>query len=92
MQRLTTSEAAEFPVLASMRTICYDEREVNKVLEAYAPLTGTDADASEPRMIADELVSREQQASSPQPARDASNLTDTEPGAGDRARREGGNR
>jgi hypothetical protein len=33
---------------------------------------------------------REQQASSPQAARDASNLTDTEPGAGDRARQEGG--
>lgn len=35
---------------------------------------------------------REQQAASPQQAKDASNLTDTEPGAGDRARREGGNR
>lgn len=35
---------------------------------------------------------RRQQASPPQPARDASNLTDTEPGAGDRARMEGGNR
>ena len=35
---------------------------------------------------------REQQASAPQAARDVSNLTDTEPGAGDRARREGGNR
>lgn len=35
---------------------------------------------------------REQRASAPQSARDVSNLTDTEPGAGDRARRKGGNR
>jgi len=35
---------------------------------------------------------REQQATSPQAARDVSNLTDTEPGAGDRARQKGGNR
>jgi hypothetical protein len=33
---------------------------------------------------------REQRADPPQAARDASNLTDTEPGPGDRARQEGG--
>ena len=35
---------------------------------------------------------REQRASAPQAARAVSNLTDTEPGPGDRARRKGGNR
>lgn len=35
---------------------------------------------------------REQTATSPQQAKDASNLTDTEPGAGERTRRSGGDR
>jgi peptide chain release factor subunit 1 len=60
---LSNGQVEELLISASLRNIRYDEREVNKVLEAYAPLADTEADASEPRMIADELVSRAQQLS-----------------------------
>lgn len=60
---LSNGQVEELLISASLRNIQYDEREVNKVLEAYAPLTESETDASEPRMIADELVSRAQQLS-----------------------------
>jgi peptide chain release factor subunit 1 len=60
---LSNGQVEELLISASLRNIQYDEREVSKVLEAYAPLVETEADTGEPRMIADELVSRAQQLS-----------------------------
>jgi peptide chain release factor subunit 1 len=60
---LSNGQVEELLISASLRNIQYDEREVGKVLEAYAPLTETGADPKEARMIADELVSRAQQLS-----------------------------
>jgi peptide chain release factor subunit 1 len=61
---LSNGQVEELLVSASMRNIQYEEKEVEKVLAAYAPGTGQTADSSEPRMIADELVSKAQQFSS----------------------------
>lgn len=61
---LSNGQVDELLVSASLREIQYSEQKVDKVLAAYAP--GADAeraDASEPRMVADELVRRAQQTS-----------------------------
>jgi peptide chain release factor subunit 1 len=60
---LSNGQAEELLISASLRNIRYDEKSVSEVLEAYAPLTETEADASEPRTIADELVSRARELS-----------------------------
>jgi peptide chain release factor subunit 1 len=60
---LSNGQVEELLISASLRNIRYDEREVGEVLEAYAPVAETETDASEPRMVADELVARAQQLS-----------------------------
>jgi peptide subunit release factor 1 (eRF1) len=64
LSALSNGQVEELLISASLRSIRYDEREVSEVLEAYAPVAETEADASEPRMIADEMVARAQQLSS----------------------------
>lgn len=61
---LSNGQVEELLISASLRNIKYDEKEVGEVLEAYAPASGSTADTSEPRMVADELVTRAQQMSS----------------------------
>ena len=61
---LSNGQVDELLVSASLREIQYSEQKVDKVLAAYAP--GADVeppDASEPRMVADELVRLAQQTS-----------------------------
>ena len=61
---LSNGQVDELLVSASLREIQYSEQKVDKVLAAYAPGTdGEQPDASEPRMVADELVRRAQQTS-----------------------------
>jgi peptide chain release factor subunit 1 len=60
---LSNGQAEELLISASLRSIKYNAKEVREVLEAYAPVAETEADAGESRMIADELVSRAQQLS-----------------------------
>jgi peptide chain release factor subunit 1 len=60
---LSNGQAEELLISASLRNIRYDEKAVDEVLEAYAPVTESAADTSEPRTIADELISRAQQLS-----------------------------
>src|SRR5437763_6594048 len=61
---LSNGQVEELLISASMRNIQYDSREVEKVMAAYAPATGHKVEASEPRMVADELVTRAEQMSS----------------------------
>ena len=61
---LSNGQVDEVLVSASLREIQYSEKKVDKVLAAYAPgADGEQPDASEPRMVADELVRRAQQTS-----------------------------
>jgi peptide subunit release factor 1 (eRF1) len=61
---LSNGQVDELLVSASLREIQYSERKVDKVLAAYAPgVDGEQPDASEPRMVADELVRLAQQTS-----------------------------
>lgn len=61
---LSNGQVDELLVSASLREIKYSEQKVDKVLAAYAPgADGELPDASEPHMVADELVRRAQQTS-----------------------------
>jgi peptide chain release factor subunit 1 len=61
---LSNGQVDELLVSASLREIQYSEKKVDKVLAAYAPgADGEQPDASEPRMVADELVRLAQQTS-----------------------------
>lgn len=61
---LSNGQVDELLVSASLREIQYSEQQVDKVLAAYAPgADGEQPDASEPHMVADELVRRAQQTS-----------------------------
>jgi peptide subunit release factor 1 (eRF1) len=61
---LSNGQVDELLVSASLREIQYSEQKVDKVLAAYAPgADGEQPDASEPRMVADELVRLAQQTS-----------------------------
>ena len=61
---LSNGQVDEVLVSASLREIQYSEQKVDKVLAAYAPgADGEQPDASEPRMVADELVRLAQQTS-----------------------------
>ena len=64
IEALTNGQVEELLISATMRGIRYDERQVEKVMAAYAPTAGHAADTSEPRTIADELVKRAEQFSS----------------------------
>jgi peptide subunit release factor 1 (eRF1) len=62
---LSNGQVEELLLSASLKGIKYEEEKVDKVLAAYAPGAGGEQpDTSEPRMVADELVSRAQQMSS----------------------------
>jgi peptide subunit release factor 1 (eRF1) len=61
---LSNGQVDELLVSASLREIQYSEQKVDKVLAAYAPgADGEQPDASEPHMVADELVRLAQQTS-----------------------------
>jgi peptide chain release factor subunit 1 len=61
---LSNGQVDELLVSASLREIQYNEQKVDKVLAAYAPgADGEQPDASEPHMVADELVRLAQQSS-----------------------------
>ena len=61
---LNNGQVDELLVSASLREIRYSEQKVDKVLAAYAPgADGEQPDASEPHMVADELVRLAQQTS-----------------------------
>jgi peptide chain release factor subunit 1 len=61
---LSNGQVDELLVSASLREIQYSEQKVEKVLAAYAPgADGEQPEASEPRMVADELVRLAQQTS-----------------------------
>ncbi len=64
LEALTNGQVEELLISATMRGIRYDERQVEKVMAAYAPTAGHAADTSEPRTVADELVKRAEQFSS----------------------------
>ena len=62
---LSNGQVEELLISATMRGIRYDERQVEKVMAAYAQGGTTPAaEASEPRTVADELVRRAEQMSS----------------------------
>jgi peptide subunit release factor 1 (eRF1) len=61
---LSNGQVDELLVSASLREIQYSEHKVDKVLAAYAPgADGEQPDASEPHLVADELVRLAQQTS-----------------------------
>ncbi|HKC64175.1 MAG TPA: Vms1/Ankzf1 family peptidyl-tRNA hydrolase [Pyrinomonadaceae bacterium] len=64
LEALTNGQVEELLISATMRGIRYDERQVEKVMAAYAPAAGHAADTSKPRTVADELVKRAEQFSS----------------------------
>src|SRR2546421_2305074 len=64
LEALTNGQVEELLISATMRGIRYDERQVEKVMAAYAPTAGHAAETSEPRTAADELVKRAEQISS----------------------------
>jgi peptide chain release factor subunit 1 len=57
---LSNGQVEELLLSASLKEIRYDEKQVEKVLSAYAQGGGAAPDASDPRSVADELIARAQ--------------------------------
>ncbi len=61
---LSNGQVEELIISGSLQSIVYNEEQAQKVLAAYASANSRPASAAEPRMMADELVSRAQRISS----------------------------